>query len=367
MTLFYITSAKLPANDAQSVQIDAMCRAFLGTYDGECLLISPWFKDNECLKSPYNWLRLKTYMQKRNLRYVLFTMRIFLLLLAKRPDFIFTRDILISLAGVLLGINVTYELHKEQKGRLQEYLIRSLSKTVKFKMVAISDALKDYYIENYYIEGNKIFVYHDGVFVERYDRLRMISKKVIRNELNLPIDKPIVMHTGSLYPGRGAELFEHIVRGFPDLCFVQVGGRPEDIKKWRDYYAGYGNIRFVSHQKNDLLIRYQMSADLLFLPMTNKNPIWWCTSPMKLFEYMATGNLILASDIGSVSEVLSDRNAILFDPDNPDTIISTMQKYLNNPLKMKTLAKQALEDLRRKYTWKIRANAILKFVNGNHN
>ena len=57
----------------------------------------------------------------------------------------------------------------------------------------------------------KIFSYHDGVFIERYDQMRKIKKNELKKDLFLE-NKLIVMHTGSLYPGRGGELFEVILK-----------------------------------------------------------------------------------------------------------------------------------------------------------
>lgn len=170
------------------------------------------------------------------------------------------------------------------------------------------------------------------------------------------------MHTGSLYEGRGAELFEVIIKNFPEIYFVQVGGSKEYVDKWKKYYKSYNNFQIIGHQDNDTLIRYQMSADLLFLPMTKKNPIWWCTSPMKIFEYMATGIPILGSNIGSVGEVITEKNAIVFNPEDEDCIVNGVKFFLGNKQEVNKLAQKALEDIIQRYSWEIRGNNILEFV-----
>jgi glycosyltransferase involved in cell wall biosynthesis len=170
------------------------------------------------------------------------------------------------------------------------------------------------------------------------------------------------MHTGSLYKGRGAELFEVVIKNFPDLFLVQVGGTEQNINEWKHKYEGYNNISFIEHQDNSTLVKYQMSADLLFLPMTKNSPIWWCTSPMKLFEYMATGVPILGSNVGSVGEIITKKNAIIFDPDNTQTILDGIDFFINNKVKAKAIANEALKNIREDYTWKGRVEKVYRFM-----
>jgi glycosyltransferase involved in cell wall biosynthesis len=60
---------------------------------------------------------------------------------------------------------------------------------------------------------------------------------------------------------------------------------------------------------------YQMAADMLVLPnipSTKESEKY--TSPIKMFEYMASGVPIIASDMPSLREVLNDHNATLIPP-----------------------------------------------------
>ena len=84
---------------------------------------------------------------------------------------------------------------------------------------------------------------------------------------------------------------------------------------------------------------------------------------MKLFEYMASGVLIVASNLPSLREVLSDgKNALLCDPGNTEALAGTLCRALSNVEIGQVVAKQALVDVKQ-YTWRKRAKSILKFVN----
>ena len=142
---------------------------------------------------------------------------------------------------------------------------------------------------------------------------------------------------------------------------MQVGGSDEDIYRYKHYYREFENILFVPYQSNDTILEYQMSADLLFYALTKENDLWWCTSPLKIFEYMATNIPLIASNIGSVSEILNNKNSILFDPENESTIIQAIDYFFQEKENIIKKASIALEDVRDNYTWNKRAEKIINF------
>jgi glycosyltransferase involved in cell wall biosynthesis len=83
---------------------------------------------------------------------------------------------------------------------------------------------------------------------------------------------------------------------------------------------------------------------------------------MKLFEYMAAGVPIVASDLPSIREVLRHgENAWLVKPGEPDAIAKGIQIILENPPLANQLSRQACLDVR-DYTWRQRANRILNGI-----
>ena len=81
-------------------------------------------------------------------------------------------------------------------------------------------------------------------------------------------------------------------------------------------------------------------------------------SPLKLFEYMASGRPIVASDLPSFREVLTDgRNAVLVEPGNPQALTAGIRRIKEDAALGERLARQALEDVR-DYTWARRAERL---------
>jgi glycosyltransferase involved in cell wall biosynthesis len=358
LKLYYVTRVNVPSGAAQAVQVSSMCKQF-----GECVenfkLVSPLNSENENLDNDFSWDKIRL---NSKFPYLEFTLKSLLKAIKEKPTHIFTRDIVVAFALSFLGIQISYEAHKDPKSKVSSFLLKYLLGNNNFKLIVISNGLRDFYIREYHCKEDQIFAYHDGVFIEKYDKYRSIPKQMIRNKLGLPEERIIIMHTGSLYPGRGAELFGSIAKGFPQILLVQVGGREGDIEKYRKIYQEYENIVFVKHQKNDDLIKYQISADLLLFPMTNKTETFWCCSPMKVFEYMATGVPILSSNVGSVSEVLNDGNSTLFDSKDGNTIVAGVESFVKDRKNFSKKARVALNDVREKYTWSKRVYAIIRFI-----
>ncbi len=358
MKLYYITRVNIPSTAAQSVQISSMCEAF-SNKKIEFKLISTLNNENINLNKIFMWDRIRL---NTRFKYLEFVIKSFFKVLKEKPTHIFTRDIIVAFLLSFLNIKIVYEAHKEPKTKISELIMNFLKNKNNFKLITISYALKKYYIETYYFNEKKVFNYHDGVFIHKYDKYRDIKKETLRQELELPLDKIIVMHTGSLYKGNDALLFEKVIKNFKNILFVQVGGSIQDIKKYKEYYKLFDNIIFIEHQTNENLIKYQFCADLLFYSLTKSNQLWWCTSPLKIFEYMATGIPIICSNIGSVSEVLNENNSIPFNPEDEQSIIDAVKLFLQNKEEVNLRAKKALQDINEKYTWDKRVDNILKII-----
>lgn len=356
MKLYYITRVDIPSYVAQSVQISSMCKSFNNQID-DFKLISPKNKNNIDFEEDFKWEKINI---KTRFKYFEFLIKAVLIVLKEKPSHIFTRDIVIAFALSLFSIKVTYEAHKEPKTKVAKFLIFLLKNKKNFFLVTISNALKIFYCQKYKYSPSKVLDCHDAVFVDKYDDIRKSTKEELRKILSLPNDKIIIMHTGSLYKGRGAELFKIIIDNFNDILFVQVGGNEKDIKRYERFYANYNNILFVGHQSNENLIKYQMSADLLFYPMTENTSTYWCCSPMKIFEYMASGVPILSSNVGSVSEVLNNSNSIPFNSE--ESIIEGVVYFLINKQDGEYKAKKALNDVRLSFTWNKRVKKIIGYI-----
>jgi glycosyltransferase involved in cell wall biosynthesis len=109
---------------------------------------------------------------------------------------------------------------------------------------------------------------------------------------------------------------------------------------------------------------YLRAADVLVVPNTAKEDISRLyTSPMKLFEYMASGTPIVASDLPSIREIVDDSIVSFFAPDDPASLAETIGRVLYNYPEAEAKARLARERVK-PYSWKRRAEAITHFIDG---
>ncbi len=362
MKVAYITRTNLASSSAQARQVNAMAKSFaaqlqpddflfVAAGDSDHNVLPPWIKLNP---NSNGWLR-----------YLFACLITVYVVLVKKYRIVYTRDIAIAFASVIVGGKGIYEAHLVLYSPVARVLIKCLALSNRFRLVGISQGIADYYSNNYKIPQKHILIAHDGVFPEEYAFLQSAEKKEVRKKLSLPADRQIISHTGSLYKG-GAFLFEYLLQfAGNNTLIVQVGGTEKEQRFWLDYYQkrGYSNIRFVSHQPPDIVKQYQVCSDLVFYMTHRQARDFWCTSPLKLFEYMASGTPILAACIGSIREILNENNAFCFDPDNPESIHTALQTYLEHPLEAVKRSKHALELANNSYSWYIRTENILSYIN----
>ena len=81
--------------------------------------------------------------------------------------------------------------------------------------------------------------------------------------------------------------------------------------------------------------------------------------PLKMFEYMAAGRPIVATDFSVVREVLRDgETALLVKPDSAEALREGILELLRDSARSKSLASRCLEQVK-EYSWTRRAQRIL--------
>ena len=178
-----------------------------------------------------------------------------------------------------------------------------------------------------------------------------------------------VGYTGHLYPGRGAELILDIAVRLPDVNFLLIGGEPDDVTRIQaeSKTRGLDNVALAGFIPNAELPRYQAACDILLMPYQKRvaassgGNIAQYLSPMKVFEYLACGRVIISSDLPVLREVLNEGNAILLPPDDADAWVEGIRDVRNSPQKRQSLSMKASDDAQQ-YSWENRAERVLAMV-----
>jgi len=368
MKLIYVANARIPTEKAHGIQIMKMCEAFAG-HGVEVELLVPR-RLNKIKKDPFEYYGVKKNFKIKKLptldlvwlgkigfwiQSFSFAKITALFCFFKKADVFYGRDEVSLWLLSFLKKNIVWESHRGQ----YSFLVRRILKRSR-KAIVISKGLKDFYISKG-VSGEKIIVAPDGVDLEKFNI--NISKEEAKKKVGLLQDKKTIMYVGHLYDWKGVE---NITRASEYLSeehlIVLVGGTDIDLKKISKKHKGDSNIFVVGHRPYEEIPLYLKSADILVLPNKKRSDLSEkYTSPMKLFEYMASGVPIVASDLPSIREILSDQNAVLVEPDNPKALAKGIKRVLENEVLPQNLSKQALQDVK-KYTWEKRAFNILSFI-----
>jgi len=191
------------------------------------------------------------------------------------------------------------------------------------------------------------------------------EKGSLRTELGLPVDKKIALYSGHLYGWKGASALvecARVLKQGPNLLIVCVGGTKEDVKRLEQTTTDLHNIQFLGHKQKEQVPKYLAAADVLVLPNTaaTQESVQF-TSPLKLFEYMASGTPIVASDLPSLKEVLSDTTAFFSKPGSGESLARAVTEVLSNTDEAQTRARASMA-LSLQYTWDAHAQKTLSFI-----
>lgn len=375
MKLYYVANNQLPTPKAHGLQIIKMCEAFslLGI---DCELIIPdrrvyssiternplkYYSINSSFKitrlPAADFITVTSYKPLAKLFFWLqqlafgFSVRRYL---SKKEGVIYSRDPFSLFMLRSLKLPLYWELHGIP-GNLDSLFYKKILNAVR-GVVTISHGLRAEFIKKY---SGPILVAPDGVDLHLFSNFP--SRINAREQLGLPNDRHIVVYAGHLYFWKGVDTLLDSAKWLPAVLFVLVGGTPEDIQRYKLKALYQKNILFSGFVRHDKVPMYLSAADVLVLPNSGKKLISsHYTSPLKLFEYMASGKPIVASDVPSLGEILNGNNSFIFRADDANDLANTITEAINDP-SAKDKAREALKDVQ-KYTWTSRASLILSML-----
>jgi glycosyltransferase involved in cell wall biosynthesis len=170
-------------------------------------------------------------------------------------------------------------------------------------------------------------------------------------------------YAGHLYPWKGVDLIIEAVAALPGARGLIVGGHEQEpdlvrVKAFAEQLNCASRVTFTGLVPPAQVAQRLREADVLALPNPSSAISNAFTSPLKLFEYMASGRPIVASDLPSLREVLRDgENALLVEPGNPQALTAGIQRIKNDAALGRRLAEQAMQDVRQ-FTWARRAERL---------
>jgi glycosyltransferase involved in cell wall biosynthesis len=395
----YIANTRYPTEKADGYQISKMCEAF--SEEGwEVELWHPYRRQRNAetaLASPREFYQLRREFVVRRLpnidvmwpgieRWRSLTMAVVTVqymgwawfvahrVAGARFDLHYTREPAVALFLTRSSLPTVLEIHRLYR-RFQAGVLRRLAKAPALMgVVSMTTGLKDD-LRALGFGDEKTIVEHDAVDWAHF--CLQESAAECRRRLGLPADRWIVGYSGAMRAfGFDKGLRQLLTAacqveaaGGRKILFLSVGGTSEDIAGLRRFAAKRGladeMFRFQSRVPWKEIPLWLKACDVLCVPWPPNAFSARHTSPLKLFEYMAAGVPILATDLPALREVLAHGvNAVLVPSDHPDHLADGLRQLLGDKDLRERLANRARQDAVQR-TWTMRARRIAAAFAGN--
>jgi glycosyltransferase involved in cell wall biosynthesis len=371
MKLIYLANVRIPTSRAQGYAIMKMCEQF-AAHGADVELVIPNKRNNEAEKDPYAYYRIDPIFPIIKIKSIdllgtyealTFTRLFFWIdyvsfliscVWRKKADVVYTRDYLIALLFPRTQM-VCLEIHQIPASK---FLFRKAIKKPRL-FIVLNDNLKKSLIDMG-VEASRIHVFASGVEMKEFNI--DITKEEARKRSELPADKNIVMYTGHLYSWKGVDTLAQAAGSLPETCFVFIGGIEPELGTFKERYKHSMNIIVRPFVQREKIPEYLKAADILVIPNSRHEKISaQYTSPLKLFEYMASQRPIVVSDLSSMRATLNERNAFFAEADESASFSKVIQSVFEHKEKSAEVAEQAFKDVE-KYSWQKRAQDILSLI-----
>lgn len=378
-TIYYILNARWPTVKAHGLQVAKTCEA-LAKGGAQVTLVVPnrrrypsqegadWHQLYD-IHTPFSvvYLWSPDWVYSGPVGRVLFSLQQFLFAIRARVFIIgktgtvYSRDMMTT--GVLgfFGRHAFWEVHRVPSH--PSFLFRFALRTCA-GVVAVTTGIAEH-LFSLGVSRGSMSVVPDAVDVEAFNIPE--TKTQARERLQLPFDDMLVGYVGQLNTlgeGKGVDILLHAVAAVPSVYLAVVGGSPQDVKVHEQLARKLGiagRVRFTGHILHQQVPLWLRAMDIVVMPFPDTEHYRSFMSPLKLFEYMAAGKIIVASDLPSVREILNDESAVFVSPGNPAALAKTLSAAAENPAAFQGKGERARQQAVG-HTWDVRAETIVRFV-----
>jgi glycosyltransferase involved in cell wall biosynthesis len=355
---YYIAEFCLPSKNAYSIHVLKMCDNIKGLKYNLNLIIPSCNAKFTHIKKDYNLknrFRIISIFKRKNyinfLDRIIFSLWAAIIVKKNSPCFVITRSLLSSFFFSLLKKEHYLEIHGNIYG-LTNFLLTKLnyinSKYI-IKIIFITKNLAKYYK----INKKKYIILPDGFerrdFKYPYKKINKISKFI---------------YTGSFASGKGTDTIIKLAHLIPDKLFYLYGD-----KSYKNFNNIPSNVKIFSYVKYKYIPKILNTADALLMPYKNKvfynkalsDDIGNFHSPLKMFEYLASGKILISSNRKVLKEILKNKvNCLIVKNNNINGWLKCIKYAENNLKKIHKITKYAKKEVQN-YSWEKRIKSIISY------
>jgi glycosyltransferase involved in cell wall biosynthesis len=178
----------------------------------------------------------------------------------------------------------------------------------------------------------------------------------------LAADRPVVLYLGGLMAGRGLEeLVDAIaLTDRPQLVLLGDGQLAEPLRARAAALGVRERVHLFPPVPPDEVVDHAASADLGVSPIVPSCLNYRYSLPNKLFQYMAAGIPVVASDFPQVRDVLEGSGAgVVADTTKPAAIAAAIERVLADPGMARRMGERGRAAVSERYHWGASAQRLL--------
>jgi glycosyltransferase involved in cell wall biosynthesis len=365
----YFNSFPLVLYEAESIHVYEVCKNFQ-KLNCDVRLFTP--KSNVASESNFQQVDVKCPRMYRSIFFqLLLVPKVIKLWHNNKPDFIYIRVSILLIMPTILSIIYKIPLIVEINGTIVEEttdvnyklmnifiklgILRFIEQKIynrSSKIITVTPGLKEYLINKFKINGDKIYVVENGVDADLFKPNSKASDKVIG-------------YVGELRDWQGLsyviEALPLIVHKIPEARLVIVGDGPdksnlEKIVK-RLHLEKY--VEFIGAVEHDLIPNYINSFDICVAYYTKVRS--GITSPFKIYEYLSCGKSLIVSNIKGVGDKFN-KVAKVTEAENSAMFAEAVINLFNDRAEQDRLSKAGREFILDGHSWYDVAEKTLNII-----
>jgi len=209
---------------------------------------------------------------------------------------------------------------------------------------------------------NNQVVIHNGINIEELSKLEDIEVEALRQELGIGQEKTVLGFTGFVREWHKIEQVIDLIHEHADerLVLLIVGDGParESLESHARRLGVESSVIFTGIVQRDMVYPHVQLFDVALQPA-----VTYYASPLKMFEYLALGKVIVAPDENNIREILThNRNGLLFDKAEPDAFKAMLEQALSicaDQRRKAQFSKNARDTISEKhFTWSENAQKV---------
>lgn len=204
--------------------------------------------------------------------------------------------------------------------------------------IAVAESHGTHLVDRERFPSDKVFVIPNGIDTERFAPLP--DTGAVRRELGLGPTDPVVTLVAALRPEKNHELFikvaRRVVDRYSNARFLVVGDGPrrQPLEMLAGALGVEKNVLFLGSRSD--VPRILGASDVFALTSHNE------ANPVSILEAMSVGRPVVATNVGSIHEVIRDgQNGFLVPPGDAQQMASRIVALLDDPVRANAIGDAA--------------------------